>query len=282
MRPEGFNTSLNSGLYEGVVAHTRLYPVRHRFHYRVYMTYLDLEELAQIFAQSRWWSLERLNFVSFYRKDYFDGQESDLSNAVRDLVERETGKRPTGHIGMLTNLRHVGYLINPITCYYCHDPLGHVQAIVAEVTNTPWGERHHYVLPATNGDAELRTSFPKAFHVSPFMPMEMQYHWHSTAPGKTLSLYMENHRDGERHFTASMRLRRFEIHQGTMQRLLWRYPLMSLKVVAGIYWQALKLAWKRTPFFAHPGKRPVTETDKAIQPDKSPMKNPMHAKGEQA
>ncbi len=250
---------MNSRIYKGWVRHRRVAPTQNRFRYRMFMLYLDLAELPALFDGTPFWSARRPAPARFKRSDYLAPADLPLDQAVRDLVERRLGARPSGPIRLLTHLRYFGYCMNPVSFYYCFDAAGqNLETIVAEITNTPWGERHQYVLPCagpgttTQGSAAQRFEFAKDFHVSPFMPMAMQYHWFFNEPGDRLLVHMQNFLDGGRMFDATLALRRQPLTSGALVGLLVAYPLMTFKVIAAIHWQALRLWWKKTPFFAHP------------------------------
>lgn len=254
---------MHSAIYSGWVRHRRFKPAAHEFRYKLFMMYLDLAELPRLFDRFWLWSARRPALAWFRRSDYLQrGGEgaTSLDEAVRELVKRETGTAPRGPIRLLTHLRYFGHCFNPVSFYYCFDERGEkVETIVAEITNTPWGERHAYVLPAHGSgsrDATLRFRFDKRFHVSPFMPMQMTYDWRLTAPGERLLVHMENLRDGQRAFDATLSLERREISGGALARTLLRFPLMTLRVMAAIHWQALRLWLKRVPFHSHPAKSP--------------------------
>ena len=250
---------MQSALYTGRLSHSRHAPVAHAFRYRVTLAWLDLAELDEVF-RGRWlWSAQRPALARFRRADYLGDPAVPLDVAVRDRVERETGARPAGPVRMLTQLRTFGLCFNPVSFYYCYDPAGRqVEAVVAEITNTPWNERHAYVLrppPGAAPHAPMRFGLAKAFHVSPFMPMDIDYGWHFTPPGQTLSVRMENRRAGRLLFDASLMLRRREITGASLAGALLRQPCAALSVLGRIYWHALRLWLKRAPFHAHPDKR---------------------------
>jgi len=177
---------------------------------------------------------------------------------VRDLVAERTGRRPTGPVRLLTHLRYFGHCFNPVSFYYCYDATGQrLETLVAEVNNTPWGEQHCYVLTdgAERGAAGLqRFELRKEMHVSPFMPMDIDYDWRFSSPADVLSIHMQNLRNGDKLFDATLALRRTEISGPSLARVLMFYPVMTIQVVAAIHWQALRLWIKRVPFFVHPDK----------------------------
>ena len=247
-------TEMHSALYVGSLRHRRYLPRPHAFDYRLYMVWLDLAELDTVF-RGRWlWSTRRPAVSWFKRTDYLGNSLVSLDQAVRARVEQETGKRPSGPVRVLTHLRTFGLCFNPVSFYYCYDEADRrVETIVAEITNTPWKQRHAYVLTAgSEAAAPLRFHFGKTFHVSPFMPMQLEYDWRFSVPGVRLAVHMENLRAGMRLFDATLCLERREMTTANLAGALALYPFLTAKVIAGIYWQALRLWVKRTPFYPHP------------------------------
>jgi DUF1365 family protein len=247
---------MSSAVYEGWVRHRRHSPKQHNFRYRVFMPFLRLDEIDEVLSRSWAWSKSRWSPAQFRRSDFLGDPCKPLEDEVRQHVLEKTGTYPQGPIYMLANLRYFGFNINPICCYYCYDEDGETLThLVAEVNNTPWKERHSYVLEAPAQHKWLRCEFDKDFHVSPFHPMNMRYHWHSNSPGKRLVLHMQNSQDGEMVFDASLAMTRHEATGRNLTRFISSYPAMTLKVCAAIYWQALKLWLKGLPFYSHPNSK---------------------------
>lgn len=250
---------MNSCVYEGAVRHRRFNPVPHAFQYRLFMMYLDLAELPILFAGHWLWSVDRANLACFLRADHVGDPAVPLDQTIRDLVQSHTGERPGGPIRLLTHLRYFGYVFNPVSFYFCYEESGRcVESIVAEITNTPWGERHCYVLGPRDNRARgsrKRYQFEKSFHISPFIDMDVDYDWSFTAPGAQLAIHMSNLRRGERFFDATMILQRKALSSPALFRVLAQYPVMTLKVIGAIHWQALKLWLKGVPTYPHPKKK---------------------------
>lgn len=251
---------MKSAIYTGWIRHRRCGPARNAFRYRIFMSYIDLAELPGLFDGRWFWSARRPALARFKREDFLGPVHLPLDTAVRDLVHARTGTRPAGPIRVLTHLRFFGYSFNPVTFYYLFDAADtRVETIIAEITNTPWKERHAYVLPiaaaARPGARTWRFSFDKQFHVSPFLPMEMRYEWCFGAPAEGLHVHMESWEDGKPRFDATLNLGREPVNAGSLARALAGFPLMSLKVTALIHWQALKLLLLRAPFHVHPARR---------------------------
>lgn len=266
---------MHSAIYRGWLEHRRMTPKRHAFRYPLFMVYLDLAELDTVF-NGRWlWSTRRPALARFDRRDHFGDAAESLDQAVRDLVAEQTGERPRGPIRLLTHLRYGGYVFNPVSFYYCFDAADRrVEAVVAEVNNTPWGNRHCYVLDGrASGEADrwLHARTAKAMHVSPFHPMALDYHWAFRRPDARLAVRMAlTMRDAtpaqpaQPMFDATLVLQRVPINARTLAATLLRFPLMTLQVIAAIHWQALRLWFKRVPLHDHPARAQLPPTAETL------------------
>ncbi|MEI4963775.1 DUF1365 domain-containing protein [Aeromonas caviae] len=241
-----------SAIWQGSVRHRRFAPRPHAFSYSLFMLGLDLDELPGL-EQGRWFAVERAGLLSFRREDYLRGSEGPLKQAVWDKVAALGGHaEPGGRVLLLGNVRCLGFYFSPVNFYFC-DRAGETRYLLAEVSNTPWNERHYYLL-----DLAALSPHDKDFHVSPFMGLGMRYHWRIRAPKEEALIHIESHPvSGEsKLFDATLALRRAPLSRKGLAALLARWPWMTLKVLLGIYWQALCLFIKRTPVFTHPESRP--------------------------
>ena len=263
--------NLASCLYVGQVRHRRSSFVVREFRYRLFMVYLDLDELPEVFRGRLLWSVERPNVAWFRRADHLGSPERPLAECVRDLVEQRLGRRPRGPIRLLTHLRYFGLAMNPVSFYYCFEGGESPTVVVAEVTNTPWNERHWYVLDL-GGAARLEAD--KQLHVSPFLPMHYRYRFEFAGPGEELRVRIENRATQVRRrgdvavtdvdFEAELRLARRSLTGANLAAMLVRFPWMTLRVYLAIYGQALRLLLRRVPFVPHPRSRSAPPVEPSI------------------
>jgi len=259
--------TLSSHWLEGSIRHRRKTPVTHEFSYKTGMLALELSEWDRVTGLSPLFSSERFNWLSLYRKDYFRPDSPDLLTAIRDQTEEATGWRPDGAVELITHPRYLGYVFNPVSFYFCYQAGERPEAgavprvILAQITNTPWHERHLYCLETSDDTGESsggwrteRFGFRKRFHVSPFNGMEQRYQWTFSFRGPELRIHMNVLQDDTRHFDATLVVQRTPLTRKQLHRTLRQFPLEAIKVAAGIYWHALKLKLKGAPFYTHPDK----------------------------
>ncbi|MZI95101.1 DUF1365 family protein [Vibrio sp. CAIM 722] len=246
----------HSHLFVGEVKHSRYVPIKHSLKYGLFMPCIDLDEWPDLQSRvwglgERWWHWARLK-----RSDYVGN--GDLKQAVLDKVYQLTGERFSGRVSAVLHLRYLGLYFSPVNFYYIYDENDVWQYLLAEVSNTPWNERHYYAIPADEGEHRENWVHNKAFHVSPFNPIQQQYHWRLKPLQQRLFIHLACYRD-QKEFDATMLLSARPFQSTELIRLLLRTPIMTVKVMAGIYWEACKLWWKGAPIYDHPNRTKKTD-----------------------
>ncbi len=246
---------MESGIYSGTLRHRRFSPVRHEFTYPLFMVFLDIDRLPELMKVSPLAGYNRRSWVSYQERDHF----GDPAKALRERVSRDAQKNgvalPEGRIFLLTHLRYLGYNFNPVSFFYCYDREDKLQMVMAEVNNT-FGETANYWLTPTverpAGESK-RYRFSKTFHVSPFLKLGQEYDWTFTPPGEQLISQSVSYENGREIFDSTLKLARREWSRAELHRAVLRFPWMTVKVIAAIHWQALRLLMKRVPVVPHPG-----------------------------
>lgn len=249
---------LKSALYSGQVMHRRLRPKKHRFSYRVFALCLDLDELKATDHRLRLFSLNRFNLFSFHEKDHGSG-ESDLRGQISRLLTERGFNHAAAHIRLLCYPRILGYVFNPLSIYFCYNSQQQLSAVLYEVSNT-FKQKHTYLIPVDpeRKDNLVDQSVDKAMYVSPFMPMETHYRFRILPPDQEqVSVFIRQSderadRPGDHVLLATFNGRYRTLNDTTLLRLFFSHPLMTLKIISAIHWQALRLWLKGLPL--QPGK----------------------------
>lgn len=245
---------MNSALYRGQVMHHRLRPREHTLRYRVFWMLLDLDELDQMSRSLRFFSRNRFNLMGFHDADHGDGSETPLRVQATRLLERRGVDIGSGAIRLLTMPRVLGYVFNPISLYYCHRPDGALAAMIYEVTST-FRERRAYVLPVAPEDGRvgrIDQATGKGLYVSPFMDMDMRYAFKGSVPDDRLELAIDGLDSQGLLIATAMRGRRRALSDRAVLAAMAAMPLLTIKVVAAIHWEALKLWLKGVPLTRKP------------------------------
>lgn len=232
--------NFRSALYVGAVMHRRLRPTVHQFRYRAFWLLLDLDELPALTARLRLFSHNRFNLFALHDADQGDGSATPLRIQAERLLSEAGLDIAGGTIRLLCMPRTLGYSFNPISIYYCHRPDGQLAAIIYEVHNT-FGERHAYVAPIETQFGEIRQNCRKAFYVSPFMDMDLAYHFRLTTPAERVAVGIGASKGGERVLNACLTGLRRELTDGALLRVFVAIPLITAKVTLAIHWEALRL-----------------------------------------
>ncbi len=274
MNDSSLSHIISSAIYEGEVRHQRFLPVQHDFRYRLFMLFLNLDELDRVFNDFWLWSIKQPNLAYLKRSDHLGPENLPLKEAVSQFIFDKTGYKLEGRVYLLTHLRYWGYCFNPVSFYYCYDKNHcHIEWIIAEINNTPWGERYCYLLKTHHCEFEAKEtdcvcdrrtikdsthhfSFKKNFHISPFIPMNIKHDWWIRYPDNVLQdplvIHMNNYHHEKKVFTAHMSLKHQHITHKNMAKTLLHYPFMTGRIITAIYWQALRLKLKGAIFYPHP------------------------------
>jgi len=237
---------MDSGLFVGTLRHRRFTPVAHAFTYPLFMALLDVDRVPELMKRSWLTSHNRWNWASFDDRDHLGDADRPLRERLGVDAARHGLALPAGPIFLLTHLRYLGYCFNPVSFFYCFDPAEQLQVVLAEVSNT-FGGTHHYWLRPDPASRTFRAAAAKALYVSPFMPPDLEYTFAFTPPAHRLVAHMETSQAGSVGFDATLSLERRPWNAAEIRRVLVRYPAMTMKVMAGIHWEALRLWWKGVP-----------------------------------